>query len=127
MEYTIQLTNDSQVISVVITGKWDSTTDKAMALDVMAKVAETKLSRVLVDMRELQFDLPIINMFQRAKELRDQRRGFEAVSTRVALVYTAVSKKLDESLKFFEDASQNRGLPYRVFKNVDSALEWLLK
>jgi len=127
MEYTIQLINASQIVSVTITGKWDSKTDKAMALDVMAKVAESKAGKVLVDMRELQFDLPIINLFDRAKELREQRSRFAPVSGRVALVYKAGSKKLDESLIFFENTSRNRGLPYQVFKEIESALEWLSK
>jgi len=127
MEYILQLTNNAQVISVVITGKWDSQTDKIMALDVMAKVDEIGVDKVLIDMRELQFDLPMINIFDRAKELREQRRSFSAHSSRVALVYKSTDKKLDNNLKFFEDASQNRGLPYRVFKDTDEALEWLLK
>ena len=44
MEYIIQL------ISVTITDRWDSKTAKAMALVVMAKVNETGLRKVLVDM-----------------------------------------------------------------------------
>ena len=127
MEYTIQLANDSQIIKVTIAGIWNAETDKTMALDVMAKVEKTGVDKVLIDMRELQFDLPMLNLFDRAKELRDQRSNFISHSNRVALVYKPTDKKMDSNLKFFEDASQNRGLPYRVFKDAASALEWLLK
>ncbi len=126
MEYTLQLINNSRVIRAVLSGKWDAQTDKAMALAVMSKVDDTGVDKVLIDMRELRFDLPMINLFERAKELREQRRNFILHSSRVALVYKPTDKKMDDDLKFFEDASQNRTLPYRVFKNVDSAVEWLL-
>jgi len=127
MEYVIQLIEDPQMISVTITGKWDPAADRAMALEVMAKAAESMVGRVLVDVRQLQFDLPMINLFQRAKELGEQRREFNLVNGKVALVYQPTDKKRDDSLIFFENASRNRGLPYRVFKELDAALEWLMK
>ena len=127
MEYTIQITDDPQIINVTITGKWNQETDRAMGLEIMAKVEESKVGKVLVDMRELQFELPMINLFERAKELREQRRGFKPASRKVALVYKPKHKQMEANLNFFEDSSQNRGLPYQVFKQLEPALEWLKK
>lgn len=125
MEYVIQITDDPMIIRVAVTGNWRSETDQTMALEIMAKVDESKVDRVLIDMRELEFTLPIIDIFQRAKDLSEQRRGFRSRSTKVALVYQPQTKQVEETFVFFENTSQNRGLPYRVFKRIEFALEWL--
>ena len=127
MNYSIQLVDDPQIIQVTTSGVWDPNVDGAMGIEVMEKVNEWKVGRVLIDMRDLQFNLPVINLFQRAKNLSQQRREFQHVSSKVALLFNSTDRKMDESLAFFETTAQNRGLPYRVFKQLESALEWLAK
>ncbi|NJC97961.1 MAG: hypothetical protein C3F07_08140 [Anaerolineales bacterium] len=127
MDFSIELLQDPPIINVTVAGQWDSKTDNDMALDIMKKVSETKVDKVLVDLRELQFEIPVVDIFQRAKDLREQRRGFAPVSAKVALVYRPVDQKMEEDFIFFENTSQNRGLPYRVFQRMESALAWLTK
>jgi hypothetical protein len=127
MNYDIQLMEEPKIVQVTTSGAWEREVDNAMGLDIMKKMAEWKVNRALIDMRELQFELRVIDIFQRAENLRDQRREVKPISSKIALVYNPISKKVDEDFIFFENTSQNRGLPYRVFKQMESALEWLTK
>jgi hypothetical protein len=88
-------------------------------------MAEWKVNKAVIDMCELQFELRVQDIFQRAETLRDQRHEVKSPSTKVALVYNPVSKKMDEDFLFFENTSRNRGLPYRVFQQMEDALSWL--
>jgi hypothetical protein len=125
MNYSIQLMEEPKIVQVITSGVWEREVDNAMGLEIMRKMAELKVNKALIDMRELQFDLRVLDIFQRAEALRDQRREVNPPSSKVALVYNPVSKKMDEDFTFFENTARNRGLPYRVFKQMEAALEWL--
>ena len=125
MNYTIQLIEDSRIVQVTTSGEWEREVDNVMGLEIMKKMAEWKVNKAVIDMRDLQFELRVLDIFQRAETLRDQRREVKAPSTKVALVYLPKDKKVDEDFIFFENTARNRGLPYRVFKQMENALEWL--
>jgi len=125
MDYSIQLIEDSKIAQVVTSGEWEREVDNAMGLEIMKKMSEWKVNKAVIDMRNLQFELRVLDIFQRAETLRDQRREVKAPSTKVALVYLPRDKRADEDFIFFENTARNRGLPYRVFKQMESALEWL--
>ena len=125
MNYTIQLMEDTKIAQVTALGTWEREVDNAMGLDIMKKMAEWKVSKALIDMRELQFELRLTDIFQRVENLRDQRREAKHNSSKVALVYLSKDKRTDDDFIFFENTARNRGLPYRVFKQMESALEWL--
>ena len=126
MEYTVQLKEDLNLILATASGEWESQTDNAMVREIMETVDGTGSRKILLDIRELHFDLPIIQIFERVQEMREKRQQFEITSTRTALVYSSMNEKLDNDLTFFETASRNRGLPYRTFKDMEEALAWLL-
>jgi len=125
MDYVIKYDDAKQVIVVTATGKWVLEKDNEMIREILRTVEETGSKKVLVDIRALHFDLPMIHLYDRAQGLRKQRLDFNTTSRKVALVYTATTKKMDSDLLFFETAARNRNLPYRVFKDVDVAWSWL--
>ena len=125
MDYVIKHDQDKQVITVTATGKWELDKDNEMIRQILQAVEESGSKKVLLDIRELHFDLPMLHLYKRAQGLRQQRLGLKATSRRVALVYSAATKKLDEDLLFFETAARNRNLPYRVFKDIEKAWAWL--
>jgi hypothetical protein len=127
MQYTIQLDTVSGVISVIATGNWQFEVDTLMAREIMQKVDESGLRKVLLDIRELQFDLSMAHIFNRANILRNQRMEQGVVSSKVALVYAAGNKKLDSDMRFFETTAQNRAVPYRVFTDMQAAKAWILQ
>jgi hypothetical protein len=126
MEYTIQLDKENEWVFIRATGEWDRGTDDLMVQEIMHIINENGLRKVLLDIRELQFDLSMVQIFERVKTLREARMKQETTSSRVALVYDAQNPKLVADMKFFETASQNRMVPYRVFIHIEEARKWLL-
>lgn len=127
MEYNIQKTQNDQIILVYASGEHDLETDNTMVREIMQNVAETGIRKVLIDLRQLQFDLSTAEIFKRAMEMREQRLKRRTVSAKVALVYLSDNPKIREDMRFFETASQNRGIPYRVFADMEKAKAWLLE
>lgn len=123
MEYTVQLNEENNIISAIAKGTWQAETDNDMVKEIMEMVKSKQALKVLLDVRELQFAHSIIEVFQRAQELREKRKAFKT-NHKVAIIYSA---DLPVDMPFFETASQNRGLPYRVFTGIDEAKEWLLQ
>lgn len=127
MEYTIQLDKENGLVFVRAAGDWERETDNLMAQQILQTVDESGLRKVLLDIRELRFDLSMAQIFERAKTMRDARMMRGTVSSKVALVYSAQDPKLDVDMRFFETTSQNRAIPYRVFKDIEEAQKWLLQ
>ena len=127
MDYIIQLDEDSRVVTAVAKGDWNYEADNTMVRQIMEMVDITGVQKVLLDIRELRFKLPIIQIFERAKEMRAERKKFNKTSVRAAIVYSRGDAKLEEDMLFFETAARTRNLPYQVFKDVEDAMEWLLK
>ncbi|MFN8400597.1 MAG: hypothetical protein U0X74_11310 [Anaerolineales bacterium] len=127
MEYTIQLNSANGLVLVHAAGEWESDKDNLMVQQIMQTVIESGLHRILLDIRELKFDLSMAHIFERAIVMRDARMKQDKVSSRVALVYDAQNQKLEADMRFFETAAQNRSVPYRVFKTIEEARSWLLK
>lgn len=125
MNYTIQLMEEPKIIHVIISGEWNLEVDNAMGLDIMKKTVEWRVNKVLIDMCELQFELRVLDIFQRVESLRKQRVEVKPSSSKVALLYCPNDTNKDDDFIFFENAARNRGLPYRVFKQKDDALAWL--
>jgi hypothetical protein len=126
MNYSIQLMEEpARFVQVITSGDWERDVDNVMGLEVMQKMVELKVNKAVIDMRDLQFELRVLDIFQRVETLRDQRQKVKPSSSRVALVYRPKDTKTDDDFIFFENTARNRGLPYRVFKQMETALEWL--
>lgn len=126
MEYAIQLDETAGLISARATGAWESEKDNLMVDQLLQLVDTSEVNKILLDIRELHFDLSIIQIFQRAKTMREKRLKQNKVTSKVALVYAPADSKRDADMKFFENASQNRGMPYCVFIDMEKAQQWLL-
>jgi hypothetical protein len=126
MDYVIQLDEKNRIVTAVAKGEWDSDTDNTMVYQILEMVDVTGVQKVLLDIRELRFKLPIIQIFERAKELRVERQKFSKTSAKAAIIYSSEDQKLEEDMVFFETAARNRGLPYQVFKDINDGLKWLL-
>ena|SRR5690349_21586805 len=126
MNYTVEFREDQKIVLATAAGEWDATTDNAMLYRVLKTVDITGSSRVLLDIRGLRFNLPMFQIFERAKEVKKERQQFGKVSARAAIVYFSSTPKVEEDMQFFENAARNRGLPYRIFKDVEEAIAWLI-
>ncbi len=126
MDYTIRLDEERRIVIAAAKGDWNSETDNSMIVQIMEMVDATGIQKVLLDIRELRFKVSIVQIFERAKELRTIRQKFNKTSAKAAIVYFPEDPKLEEDMMFFETAARNRNLPYQVFKNVEEAMIWLL-
>jgi hypothetical protein len=126
MNYIVEFTEEQGIVSARAEGEWDSTTDNSMVLEILEMVDATRSSKVLLDIRELHFNQSMVQLFERVKVIREQRREFGKVSAKAAIVYTAFTPKDEEDMRFFENAARNRGLPYRSFKDIEEAMTWLI-
>jgi hypothetical protein len=126
MNYIVEFKDEQKIVSARAEGRWDSGTDNGMVREILEMVDSTNSSKVLLDIRELHFDLPMFQIFERAKEMREQRSKFGKVSAKAAMVYTPSTPKIEQDMKFFENAARNRGLPYRMFQDVEEAMVWLI-
>ena len=127
MDYTIQLMEDQGSVIVRASGDWDAQADDAMIQQIMEVVEAGKGRKILLDLRHLHFQLPLIHFFERAVELQKQRRQHVSVSTRAAILCMTGDQKFEESVSFFETAARNRDLPYRIFKEEAQAMAWLME
>ena len=73
MEYTIQLDEAAGLISAHAAGAWESEKDNLMVDQLLQLVDTSEVHKILLDIRELHFDLSIIQIFQRAKTMREKR------------------------------------------------------
>jgi hypothetical protein len=103
----------------------DPKIENLMVRGIMEAVGSTGSTRVLLDIRELQYELTMSRIFERTQEVLKQREEFKHVSRKVAILYPSADPKIDENSRFFETVARNRGLPYRAFRDMESALEWL--
>lgn len=127
MNYTIQLREDQKIVFATASGDWNSDTDNSMIRQIMEMVDATNTQKVLLDIRELHFKLPIARIFERAKEMGNQRREYGKNSAKAAIVNFSADPKIEEVMQFFENASRNRGLPYRTFTDIENAMSWLVE
>lgn len=126
MNYIIQLDEERKIVSAVAKGEWDPEADNTMVYQILEMVDVTGVQKVLLDIRELRFELPIVQIFERAKDMRVERQKFSKTSVKAAIIYSSEDQKLEEDMIFFETTARNRGLPYQVFKDVEEAVAWLL-
>jgi hypothetical protein len=128
MNYVVEFNEEHGIVSAKAAGEWDSATDNAMIRGMLEMLDTRGGSKVLLDIRELRFDLPMFQIFERAKEMRElRRRQSGRVSAKAAIVYFPSTPKIEEDMKFFENAARNRGLPYRMFQDIEEAMTWLIE
>jgi len=127
MEYIVQYREDQNIVAATAKGEWDPRVDNDMVREVMEIVEASGGAKVLLDIRELRFDISIVRALERALEVREYRQGFKTVSRKTAIVYSSVNERTDESVIFFETVSRNRGLPFLTFTDMDKAMAWLLE
>ncbi|HMZ06142.1 MAG TPA: hypothetical protein PK078_00875 [Anaerolineales bacterium] len=125
MEYVIYLDEVMGLVLVTASGDWVPAIDNNMIHEIMDVVETKKLSRVLLDISALHFDFPMIQIFERVRDVREFRLEHNQISSKVALVYSASNTKVEQDMQFFETVAQNRSLPYRIFTDVNDARKWL--
>ncbi len=125
MNYVIQPDSKDRIIKVRAKGKWDLEFGRAMSREIAGTVDATHLRLVLVDMRQVVIRASILQIYERVKELWDEHQSAKQTVWKVAAVLTLDDQEFRKEMQFFENTAQNRGLPYRIFSEMDEAFGWL--
>jgi hypothetical protein len=84
------------------------------------KCKSSKKNKLLLDFTEVPAEISLVDRY----ELGKRTLVFAQYKCKVAAV---CRPELHDSQRFLETVAQNRWVELRVFKNVEDALEWLLK
>lgn len=125
MEYSIQIDAERDMIVVAVTGNWELETGREMSRRLNETVISTGIQRILVDMRQVDIRVSILQIYERTKELWDEQQRFRNFTIRVSVALTLTDPNFENDMKFFETAAQNRNLPFHIFGNMKEALDWL--
>ena len=98
------------------------------ALDLFEHLSRCAVGRVLVDCRELEGSVTVLEQFSHAKFFamnldESSLRGVDK-GTRFAYVVTGAFEDLD---RFAETVAVNRSVNVRTFNNYEQALDWISK
>jgi hypothetical protein len=125
MEYTFQQEADAGLILVTIWGDWNIQQDQEVLKRIMETVSQTKIRKVLIDMRQLPTEFSTFYIYTRAEYLKNQREQVETPIVKVAILYDESDPRTKSAFEFFETSTRNRSMPYRVFPSMEQARRWL--
>jgi hypothetical protein len=91
-----------------------------MTTEIFDIALDNRLSKVLVDVRELEGRLGILDSYLLVTEVFDKLRG--KGMRKAAIVDEPVSSLREW---FLETVARNRGFNFRVFADQEDALKWL--
>jgi len=95
----------------------------ALSKQIMDACIEHDARQVLVDVRELEGFLPVLDAYEiPAQEFPAMRRP--EILRQAAVIDR---EGAEERGRFFETVAQNRGFNLRTFQDPDEAIEWLLR
>lgn len=119
MPELVSLSEDKSYIIVKSFGNVEKGNPIESLKEVLKLHDELGINRVLVDVREIENVPKIFDIFSFGEKLADSTRK---IAIRFAVL---VGNKKTESSVFVETVVLNRGGTLRVFKDNESALEWL--
>ena len=120
MNYSLEISSDSQTITVKVTCLLNQDIRKEILLDIACQLARNDLSKVIIDLTESTFnpDEPMVGAMDLTDYMRSIGIGPDA---RFAFVYS----EAESHRKYFEHIAQLDGFNIRYFKDMDAAVAWL--
>lgn len=127
MDYSIHQDSETGIITAVVTGAWSAQQDDELLRRIIAIDTQGRPKLLLMDLRQLSADFSVSYIYYRAQFLEKKRQQVEIPSFRAALIYDGANPKVRQAYEFFETTAVNRGLPYRVFADIERARRWLME
>lgn len=121
MPYRINIKENQEYILVDQYGEVNVDEVDEIRDSIFKLVADSGLSRVLVDVRSVTNDLSVTDSFNITLDHVNYPTAFP--KPRAALI---TRPDQQESAKFIENVAVNRGLPIRAFTDLEQGLKWLL-
>ena len=119
MNYEININESHQIISATVTGVWKLEHSDKLANEMIAVSKLNGYTNVLIDHRDIMINIPYFVAFKRPSQLKVL---FDEIKPRIAFIPPYGRNKL---YHFFETVARNRGINFRIFKDQDTAYNWL--
>ena len=122
MEWQIKINNDDQYLEIVTSGIADHEGSMTMAKAIPEAMGKNQLKKILIDHRNISGVVGgITELYQRSHDFAQMG---VIHSIRVAEI---VRPEHEDFFQFFETVSVNRGYLFKIFRNREDALAWLLR
>jgi len=121
MSYELKIDIKEDVLWVTAIGTRSLKTVLAMSNNILAACRKHKITRVLVDVRELEGKLPRMETY----DLPDKH--FPKMQFRGVVTTIAVVNREEFNTGFFENVAVNRGFNIHTFSDPEEALKWVNK
>jgi hypothetical protein len=116
-EYQISSSVHEEILEIVVTGIETSSNSERMKNDIDNVIIKNNVKNVITDVRALKGRLGVTDTYQRVRSYHLDIRKFNL--TVVDLFENA------EYQNFHEATSQNAGLRFKWFTDMDAARDWL--
>ncbi len=121
MNYNLDIKNESDYVLATASGKRTRKNIAAIAQEIISACEQNHITRVLVDVRELDGHLNIFNSFMFIVTEFPKLRNRKVINKAVIVDL----QKRGERLRFFERVARNRGYNIRLFTKFESAKSWI--
>ena len=120
MPVNIKVIRPKDFIKTTVTGVLDFAVSKQALLDMASQIEQPGEYEILVDTREAQPALSMIDIFQLGEALAAHP------SLRRSKIVFLKSKKDNRQAEFLETVTANRGVRAQVFTDFEEAVTWLV-
>jgi len=120
MPVNIKVIRPKDFIKTTVTGVLDFAVSKQALLDIASQIEQPGEYEILVDTREAEPALSMIDIFQLGEALAAHP------SLRRSKIAFLKSKKDSQQAEFLETITANRGVRAQVFTDFEEAVTWLV-
>jgi len=120
MPVNIKVIRPKDFIKTTVTGVLDFAVSKQALLDIASQIDQPGEYEILVDTREAEPALSMIEIFQLGESLAAH------ASLRRSKIAFLKSKKDSQQAEFLETVTANRGVRAQVFTDFEEAVTWLV-
>jgi hypothetical protein len=120
MAHDIRIISVKDFVRTDVTGAPDLAASEKLLKEIAAACQGTPQHHVLIDVRQAERSLSVMDVFQLACSLRDIGLG---VHNRIA-VLAPPAADFDRA-RFFETVARNRGCSVGAFRDFEKAFDWL--
>ena len=121
-DYTLTVEEKTEYLRVTARGKRSRENIESLTWNVFHAALEKRLSKILIDIRELSGDFGFMDIFCLVKEVFHGLRGKGVDQIAVIDVHTTNRENW-----FLEPVAQSHGINIRVFPEEETARKWLLE
>jgi hypothetical protein len=122
MEWEIALQKNGEYLEVVTRGDSDKDGSLEMAVEILNRMRDGRIEKVLIDHRNLSsVRSEIGDIYRRPKEILQLGAP---TSIRIAVI---IKPEHNDHFRFLETVYLNQGFHFSLFYEREAAIDWLLK